>query len=139
MSDSPQQRILTVTALQILVTYFLFNKKRATSLELYTKALHECRTLGDKSLLVIPSVDNKEFRMIEADMPEPDVTTTLPLRLGIICVVSNAIKVFSDYETKQAIRKSVLRMSNQQKNRPFHNPLVHGPSSATSIGHLKMY
>ena len=34
MSDSPEQRILSVTALQILVTYFLFNKKKATSLEL---------------------------------------------------------------------------------------------------------
>ena len=115
MSDSPEQRILSVTALQILVTYFLFNKKKATSLEFYTKALHECRALGDTGLLVIPPVNNKDLTMIEADMPEPDVITTQPLRLETICVVSKATEMFSDYETKQAISKSVLRMSNQTK------------------------
>ena len=113
MSDSSEERILRVTALQILVTYFLFMKKKTTSLELYTTALHECRALGDTSLLVIPPVNNKELRMIEADMPEPDVTTTQPLRLEMICVVSKATEMSSDYETKQAISKSVLRMSNE--------------------------
>ena len=53
--------------------------------------------------------------MIEADMPEPDVITTQPLRLETICVVSKATEMFSDYETKQAVSKSVLRMSNQTK------------------------
>ena len=51
--------------------------------------------------------------MIEADMPEPDVTTTQPLRLEMIVVLSKATEKFSDYETKQAIRKCVLKMSNQ--------------------------
>ena len=113
VSDSPEQRILTVFALQILVTYFLFKKKKATSLELYNTALHECRALGDTSLLVIPLVNNKELRMIEGDMPKADVTTTQLLRLEMICVVSKATEMSSDYETKQAIRKSVLRMSNE--------------------------
>ena len=113
VSDSPEQRILTVFALQILVTYFLFKKKKATSLELYTTALHECRALGDTSLLVIPPVNNKELRIIEADMPKADVITTQPLRLEMICVVSKATEMFSDYETKEAISKSVLRMSNE--------------------------
>ena len=113
VSDSPEQRILRVIALQILVTYFLFKKKKATSLELYTTALHECRALGDTSLLVIPQLNNKELTMIEADMAEPGAITTQPLRLETICVVSKATEMFSDYETKQAISKSVLRMSNQ--------------------------
>ena len=113
MSDSSEERILRVTALQILVTYFLFMKKKTTSLELYTTALHECRALGDTSLLVIPLVNNKELRMIEGDMPKADVTTTQPLRLEMICVVSKATEMSSDYETKQAISKSVLRMSNE--------------------------
>ena len=113
MNDSPEQRILRVTALQILVTYFLFKKKNATSLELYTKALHECRALGDTSLLIIPPMNNKELRIIEADMPELEVITTQPLRLEMIFVLSKATEMFSDYETKQAISKSVQRMSNQ--------------------------
>ena len=113
MSDSSEERILRVTALQILVTYFLFMKKKTTSVELYTKALRECRALGDTSLLVIPPVNNKELSLIEADMPEPDITTTQPLRLEMICVVSQATEMFSDYETKQAISKSVLKMSNE--------------------------
>ena len=113
MSDSPEERILTVTAVQILVTYSLYNNEKAISLDLYTKTLQECRTLGDTSLLDIPPVNNKELRMIEADMPELDITTTQPLRLEMICVVSKATEMFSDDETKQAISKSVLRMSNQ--------------------------
>ena len=113
MSDSPEERILTVTALQILVTYSLYNKEKAISLDLYTKTLQECRTLGDTSLLDIPPVNNKELRMIEADMLELDITTTQPLRLEMICVVSKATEIFSDDETKQAIGKSVLKMSNQ--------------------------
>ena len=60
VSDSSEERILRVTALQILVTYFLFMKNKTTSLELYTTALHECRALGDTSLLVIPPMNNKE-------------------------------------------------------------------------------
>ena len=113
MSDSSEERILRVTALQILVTHFLFMKKKTTSLLLYRKALRECRALGDTSLLVIPPVNNKELSLIEADMPEPDITTTQPLRLEMICVVSQATEMFSDYETKQAISKSVLKMSNE--------------------------
>ena len=117
MSDSPEQKILSVTTLQILVTYFLFKKKKATSLELYAKALHECRVLGDTSLLVIPPVNNKELKMIKADMPGQDVTITQPLRLEMICIVSKATEMFSDDETKQAISKSVLKMSNQTEKR----------------------
>ena len=113
MSDSPEERIRTVTALQILVTYSLYNERKPISLDLYTKALHECRALGDTSLLVIPPVNNKELRMIKADMPELDITTTQPLRLGMICVVSKATEMFSDDETKQAITKFLQRMSNQ--------------------------
>ena len=115
MSDSPEERILTVTALQILVTYSLYNKEKAISLDLYTKTLQEYRTLGDTSLLDIPPVNNKELRMIEADMPEPDVTTTQPLRLEMIVVLSKATEKFSDYKTKQAISKCVRKMSNQTK------------------------
>ena len=123
MSDSPEQRVLKVTALQILVTYFLFNKKKATSPELYTKALDECKALGDTSLLVIPPVNNKELKMIESDMPEPDLTTTQPLRLEIIFVLNKATEMFSDYETKEAISKSVLRMSNQTEKQIFPNSI----------------
>ena len=119
MRDSPEQRILRVTALQILVTYFLFNKKKANSPEFYTKALHECRALGDTSLLVIPPVNNKELTMIEADMPEPNVTTTQPLKLEIHFILSKATEMFSDDETKQSISKSVLRMSNQTEKQIF--------------------
>ena len=55
-------------------------------------------------------------------MPEQDVTTTQPLRLETICVVSKATEMFSDYETKQAISKSVLWMSNQtEKQIPPHS------------------
>ena len=46
-------------------------------------------------------------------MPEQDVTTTQPLKLEMIFVLCKATEVFSDNETKQAISKCVLKMSNQ--------------------------
>ena len=91
MNDSPEQRILRVTALQILVTYFLFKKKNATSLELYTKALHECRALGDTSLLVIPPVNNKELRIIKADMPELGKNTQTQLIVTFVSEQHNML------------------------------------------------
>ncbi|XP_022793872.1 uncharacterized protein LOC111332728 isoform X1 [Stylophora pistillata] len=113
MSDNPEQRILRVTSLQILVTYFVFIEKKAIALELNNRALQEYRALGNTSLLVIPSVENRQSKVIEANKPEPNVTTTQPLRLEMICVVGKATKQFSDDETKQAMSNSVLEMSNQ--------------------------
>ncbi|PFX18080.1 putative WD repeat-containing protein alr2800, partial [Stylophora pistillata] len=72
MGNSAEERVLKVTALQILATYFRFKEKRGIALELYLKALDECRALGDASLLVIPPLEKRELKTIEGEKPKSD-------------------------------------------------------------------
>ena len=115
MNDSPEHRILIITALQILLIYFRFKKNVSIASQLYNKALQECRRAGDTSLLVIPPVQNREFQITEGEMPriKLDTLTTQPLRLEIICVVSEATKLFSDSDTKQSIENAVLNIARE--------------------------
>ena len=112
MNGSPEQRILRITALQILAIYYRFRKNLSIVSQLYTKALQECSAAGDTSLLVIPPVEKTEFKISEEEKPrsELDTLNTQPLRLEIICVVSQATELFSDSDTKQAISDAVLNI-----------------------------
>ena len=96
MNDSPEQRILKITACQILATYYCFNKNVSVASQLYNKALQDCRISGDTSLLVIPPVESREVQITKEEMPRSklDTFTTQPLRLDIICVVSQATELF---------------------------------------------
>ena len=111
-NGSPEQRILRITALQILAIYYRFRNNLSIASKLHTKALQECRAAGDTSLLVIPPVENSEFKISEEEMPRSklDTLTTQPLRLEIIYVVGKATKVFLDSDTKQSISNAVLNI-----------------------------
>ena len=112
MNGSPEQRILRITALQILAIYYRFRNNLSIASQLYTKALQECSAAGDTSLLVIPPVENREFKISEKEMRRSklDTLTNQPLRLQIICVVGEATKLFSDSNTKQSISNAVLNI-----------------------------
>ena len=112
MNGSPEQRILRITALQILAIYYCFRNNLSIASQLYTKALQECRAAGDTSLLVIPPVENREFKISEEEMQRSklDTLTTQPLGLEIICIVSEATKLFTDGNTKQLISNAVLNI-----------------------------
>ena len=112
MNGSPEQRILRITALQILSIYYRFRNNLSIASQLYTKALQECRAAGDTSLLVIPPVENSEFKISAQEMQgsKLDTFNTQPLRLQIICVVSEATKLFTDWNTKQSISNAVLNI-----------------------------
>ena len=112
MNGSPEQRILRITALQILAIYYRFRNNFSIASQLYTTALQECSAAGDTSLLVIPPVENREFKITEEEMQRSklDTLTTQPLRLEIICVVGGATKLFLDSNTKQSISNEVLNI-----------------------------
>ena len=112
MNGSREQRILRITALQILAIYYRFRKNLSIALQLYIKALQESRAAGDTSLLFIPPVGNREFEISEEVMKRGklDTLTTQPLRLEIICVVSEATKLFTDNNTKHSISNAVLNI-----------------------------
>ena len=112
MNVSPEQRVLRITALQILSIVYRFRNNLSIASQLYTKALQECSAAGDTSLVVIPPVENREFQITEGDMPriKLDTFTTQPLRLEIICVVGKATERFSDSNTKQSIQNAVLNI-----------------------------
>ena len=120
LNSSPEQRILRITALQILAIYYRFRDNLSIASQLYTKALQECRATGDRSLIVIPPVENREFKISEEDLQRSklDELTTQPLRLEIICVVSEAAKLFTDSNTKQSIRNAVLNIA-RDINKPI--------------------
>ena len=112
MNDSPEQRILRITALQVLAIYYRSSKNLLIASQFYTKALQECRAAGDTSLLVIPPVEKTEFKISEEEMQRSklDTFTTQPLRLEIICVVGEATKRFFDGDIKQSISNAVLNI-----------------------------
>ena len=118
MNGSPEQRILRITALQILAIYHRFRNNLSIASQLHTKALQECSAAGDTSLLVIPPVEKTEFQTPEGEMPRSklDTLTNQPLRLQIICVVSEATKLFTDSDTKQSISDAVLNIVKDIEN-----------------------
>ena len=115
---SPEQSILRVTALQILAIYYRFRNNLSIASQLYTKALQECSAAGDTRLLLIPPVENREFQTPEGEMPRSklDTLTNQPLRLQIICVVSEATKLITDNYTKQSISDAVLNIVKDIEN-----------------------
>ena len=112
MNGSAEQRILRIAALQIVAIYYRFRNNLSIASRLCTRALQECRAAGDTSLLVIPPVENREFKISEEEMQRSklDTLTTQPLRLEIICVVSQATKLITDSNTKQSISNAVLNI-----------------------------
>ena len=118
MNGSPEQRILRITALQILAIIHIFRNNLSIASQLYTKALQECSAAGDTSLLVIPPVENREFQTPEGEIPRSklDTLTNQPLRLLLICVVSEATKLFTDNDTQQSLSDAVLNIVKDIEN-----------------------
>ena len=61
MNNSPAQRIFRLIAFQILAIYHRFKKNSSEMSLFYSRALQECKALGDTQLLVIPEGTGKEL------------------------------------------------------------------------------
>jgi len=119
-SDS-EQRILRIIMLQILAIYYRFVKNPSRMSMFYSKALEECRTVGDTNLLIIPAMKKRRSENGEEEMIErnPENLINTPLTLEILVLVSEAIKHVSDPDTKQCVSNVVLNMTKE-----FENPVL---------------
>ena len=125
MDGTHEQKILRIIIFQILAIYYRSINNPSKMSLFYSKALQECRVVGDKKLLIIPAMkkrenENKEEEMIQRN-PEEFLST--PLTLEVLCLVSEAIKHLHDPDTKQFISSVVLKIAKEFKNPVLQNSL----------------
>ncbi|PFX13228.1 Nephrocystin-3 [Stylophora pistillata] len=115
MSGNVEQRILRVTAFQVLAICHRFKKQCSVASQFYKEALQECGAFLDTSLLIIPPMENKEVNNVEEEIQQrkPATHITHPLRLEIICVVGKATNRFSDKYTENSMTDAVIQIATE--------------------------
>ena len=145
MNSSPEHRILRIIAFQILAIYHRFKKNSSEMSHFYSKALQECKTLGDIELLVIPKSTGKE-------LPEPgngdldqrnlNASNNQPLKIEIISIIIAAAKQFCDDDTKQSLTDAALNIAEDIKSPTLESSLglFHFQNNVmASLCHLREY
>ena len=120
MDGTPEQRILRIIIFQILAIYYRFiNIPSKTSL-FYSKALEECRAVGDTNLLIIPAMENTDRDNGEEEMilRNSEKLVNAPLKLEVLCLVSNATEHFADTDAKRSTSNTVLNIAKKME-KPF--------------------
>ena len=109
-NNTSEWGILRIIAFQILAIYYCFRKKRSKASMFYRKAIKECRAVGDAKLLIIQAMENagKETNGKEI--------TNHPLKLAIICLVSEATKHLDDSGTKRSIINAAQQIAEDIEN-----------------------
>ena len=113
-----KQRILRIILFQILAIYYRFNKNASRMSNFYSKALEECRIVGDTKLLVIPamenidSVDGEKERIVR----NSENLINPPLTLQVLCIVSKAIEHLPDADAKRSANNTVINIAKETQN-----------------------
>ncbi len=112
MNSSSEQRILRITVFQILSIYYRFEKNSSRMSMFYDKALQECKQAGDTQLLLIPAMEDTGREIDEEETTQTNSETFInqPLKMEILCIVSQATKNVSDTDTKQCLSDSALNL-----------------------------
>ena len=127
MNGDPEQRILKIILFQILAVYHRSKKNSSRMSMWYTKALEECRAVGDTKLLIIPAMkntdrDNGEEK--EMVLRNSENLINAPLTLEVLCIVNEAIKHLPDPDTKQYVSNVVLNIAKEFKSPVLHSSLA---------------
>ena len=126
MNSSPEQRILRLIAFQILAIYHRFKKNSSGMSLFYSKALQECKELGDTKLLVIPDAAGKESpETTKEDLSQrnPNASNNQPLKYEIISIVKAATKQLCDDDTKQSLKDATLNIVEEIKKPTLQSSL----------------
>ena len=94
LNNSLEQTILRIIVFQILALYYRFQNDPFTSSQFHSKALQECRTMGDTQLLVVPAT---EVRTMQTH--GKNTILNKPLQLQVIYHVKKASECFSSSNT----------------------------------------
>ncbi|XP_022809323.1 uncharacterized protein LOC111346297 [Stylophora pistillata] len=115
MSGDAEQRILRVTAFQVLAICYHFKKQYSVASQFYEEALQECGSFVDMSLVVIPPMENKENNIVEEEVQKrkPNTHMTYPLRLEIISVVGSATNHLFDKYTENSMSNAVIQIATE--------------------------
>ena len=145
MKHSPEHKILRIITSQILAIYHRFKKNPAGTSQFYSKALLECKTLGNTELLVIPKGLGKELpEAVKEDLNQrkPDASNNQPLRNEVISIIEAATKQFCDNDTKQSLTDATLKIAEEIKKPTLQTSLglFHFQTNVMALlCHLKKY
>ena len=117
MGGNPEKTILKNIAIQILATYHRFKNNSSEMSEFFSKAIQEFQSRGTKQLLFIPPMGSPGKKIEEKGM------TQQPLKLEIICLVSDATKQLIDSDTKRSIIEAAQEITNGIRKSPFQSSL----------------
>ena len=122
MSGSPEESILRIIAVQILATYYRFKKDLKRTSELCNKSLKDCKTTGNKELLIIPNIPTFESIGNEKRNRKKEMTQQ-PLTFQVICLVSEAVKHLKNNDTTRSISDAVQQIAKDIEKSPVHSSL----------------
>ena len=125
MHGTPEQMILRIIIFQILAIYYRFIKNPSKMSTFYSKALEECRVVGDNKLLIIPAMKNRKSENGEEEIirRSPEKVINSPLTLEVLCLVTKAIKHLSDPDTKEYVSNVVLNIAKELENSVLQSSL----------------
>ena len=110
LETTPKHRILKLIILQVLSLYQSSEKNQSKSLDLYKKAVDECKAVGDTGLVVIPEIDETRREEDRINLNKTRLTHNQPLQTEVVTLVSQAVKNISTDETKQFFCNLLLQI-----------------------------
>ena len=118
LDESPKQRILRIILFQILAVYYRFKKNSSRMSMFYSKALEECRAVGDTKLLIIPAMEKNIRESGEEEMifRKSETLINAPLTLEVLCIVCKATKHLPDDDAKRSASNTLLNIAKEIQN-----------------------
>ena len=110
LETTPKHRILKLIILQVLALYQSSKKNPLKSLDLYKKAVDECKAVGDTGLVVIPEIDETRREEDRIHLNETRLTHNQPLQTEVVILVSQAVKNISTDTTSQFFCNLLLQI-----------------------------
>lgn len=106
--NEPEHIILKLVISEILAVYYHSLNDFSSANDFYYKAQRQCTKVGDRQLLIIPSMTSETK---ESTHEEPSrILLNEPLKCEIAFLLCKATKTFADSNTKQYINSSLLEM-----------------------------
>ena len=117
-SPDPEQRILRIIMFQILAIYYRFKENSSRMSTFYSKALEECRAVGDTKLLIIPAMKNIDSRNGEDEMIFRNSNNLInpPITLQVLYIVNNATKHLPDADAERSASNTVVNIAKEIQN-----------------------
>ena len=107
-----EQAILKLFVFQVLAVYYKFLNDLSRSAHYYNKAIQQCKEVGDKQLLIIRPMENREEETFKETRPhkDTDILHSQPLKSVLNLLLYQATNSFCDNEDKEYFSYNMLRI-----------------------------